>query len=254
MKAEYDRPTRNVMLTVSYDGTPFQGWQRQANAVTVQGLLEEALATVCGHGVKLFGSGRTDAGVHAKAQVANFHTDSNRDLDTIVRGSNALLPLTVAVLSAREMGPEFNARFSATGKTYAYDFLTTAVRDPLLVNRAWFVGPRLDWDRVQKSLPYLLGTKDFKAFKSSGGTVKSTVKTISAVDLSEIAPNITRLTITGSGFLRHMVRAIAGTLWLIGRGKLGPMDLAKIIDSEDRSQAGPAAPPQGLCLERVHYG
>jgi tRNA pseudouridine38-40 synthase len=254
MNREHSPLTRNVLLTLAYDGTAFNGWQRQANGLTLQGLLEEALGQICGHRVTVYGSGRTDAGVHAQGQAANFLTESKRRMGEILKGSNALLPLTMAITSAREVGLDFNARFSAQGKTYAYDFLTSPVRDPLLVNRAWLVGPNLDWTKVTQALPYLLGTQDFKSFQSSGGEVKSTVRNISAIDISDPAPNLTRLTVTGSGFLRHMVRTIAGTLWLIGRGKISPEDLKKIIAAQDRSQAGPVAPAQGLCLKEVHYG
>ncbi|MDR2387159.1 MAG: tRNA pseudouridine(38-40) synthase TruA [Deltaproteobacteria bacterium] len=241
------------MLTVAYDGSPYLGWQRQARGPTVQGVLEEALGKLCNHPVTVYGSGRTDSGVHAKAQVANFYTNSKLPLSAIVKGGNALLPLTVAITSAREVDFDFNARFSATGKTYGYDFLTSLVRDPLLVKRAWFVGPKLDWSSMAQSLPYLSGTRDFSSFKSSGGDVKTTVKTIKDIRVLEISPELKRLSITGSGFLRHMVRTMAGTLWLIGRGKLKPEDLEKIIEAKDRSRAGPMAPAQGLCLEEVYY-
>jgi tRNA pseudouridine38-40 synthase len=241
------------MLTVSYDGTNFAGWQRQSKGQTIQGLIEEALGKLCGHQVTLYGSGRTDAGVHARAQTANFFTNSNRQRREIINGGNAMLPETVAILRAQEVARDFNARFSAQGKTYSYDFLISKIRDPLLVNRAWFVGPNLDWSAVRQSLPSLLGTQDFKSFGSAGSEVKNTVRNISRADLTEPSANLVRLTLTGSGFLRHMVRTIAGTLWLIGRHKLTPTELEVIIASQDRSRAGPVAPARGLYLEEVHY-
>ncbi|MDR1309651.1 MAG: tRNA pseudouridine(38-40) synthase TruA [Deltaproteobacteria bacterium] len=252
MSRENSRP-RNIMLTLAYDGTGYRGWQRQARGLTIQGLLEEALARLCGHPVTVHGSGRTDAGVHARAQVANFLTHSPRSAREIVSGGNALLPATVAITSAREVGELFNARFSALGKTYCYDFLVSGVRDPLLLNRAWLVGPNLDWAAVGDSLRFLLGTKDFRAFRSSGGDEGSTVREIRRASLEGRGPDLMRLTLAGSGFLRHMVRTIAGTLWLIGRARLAPADLQAIIDSGDRSRAGPVAPPGGLYLEEVHY-
>ncbi|MDR2368215.1 MAG: tRNA pseudouridine(38-40) synthase TruA [Deltaproteobacteria bacterium] len=253
MNRESSPPARNIMLTLAYDGTGFSGWQRQAKGQTLQGLVEGAMARLCGHPVTVHGSGRTDAGVHAKAQVANFFTDSPRKAPEIVKGGNAMLPMTVAITSAMEVDPAFHARFSAKGKTYGYDFLSSPVRDPLLANRAWHVGPNLDWAAVRASLPSLLGTKDFKALGSSGGEVKTTVRRISRAEILEAGPGLFRLSLTGSGFLRHMVRTIAGTLWLIGRHKLAPQDLLAIIESLDRAKAGPVAPPHGLCLEEVHY-
>jgi tRNA pseudouridine38-40 synthase len=253
MTQENSPITRNIMLIVSYDGTGFNGWQRQAKGITIQSLLEEALAKLCDHQVTVYASGRTDAGVHARAQVANFYTHSQRTSREIVNGGNAILPKTIAITSAQEVDDSFNARFSANGKTYSYDFLISSVRDPLLLNRAWFVGPKLDWIAIKKSLPNLLGTKDFKAFRSTGDELKSTIRNISQAVITEPSTNLVRLTLTGSGFLRHMVRTIAGTLWLIGRSKLNPEDLATIIESKDRARAGPVAPAQGLYLDQVHY-
>jgi tRNA pseudouridine38-40 synthase len=244
---------RTVKLTLAYDGSRFRGWQRQAQGPTLQEALESALAKLCGHKVAVQASGRTDAGVHARGQVASFLTCGLRSLEEIVRGGNALLPSSMAILKAEEAEPGFSARFSCKGKTYAYDFLATEVRDPLLAGRSWFVGPNLDWEAVEAALPLLLGERDFASFQSSGGDVKTTVRTITEASLTEPEERLLRLTITGSGFLRHMVRTIAGTLWLVGRHKLTPGDFEAVIASKDRSKAGPVAPPQGLRLERAYY-
>ncbi|MDR1657707.1 MAG: tRNA pseudouridine(38-40) synthase TruA [Deltaproteobacteria bacterium] len=244
---------KNYKLTLAYDGTDFLGWQRQTKGPTLQGVLEEALFKLCGHPVTVWASGRTDAGVHARAQVVNFWTSSPRSTVELVRGGNAILPMSMAILSAQEVTEDFNARFSAVGKTYAYDFSIAPVRNPLLVFRAWHVGPKLDWDRIKAALPLLVGNKDFKAFGSAGSEVKTTVRTISEAVLTKPEEDIQRLTLTGSGFLRHMVRTIAGTLWLIGRGRMSPEELTALIESKDRRRAGPVAPPQGLFLERVYY-
>ena len=248
------RPARVIKLTLAYDGGGFLGWQRQARMPTLQQTLEEALARLCGHEVAVHASGRTDAGVHARGQVASFRTSSSRTLAELVRGSNAILPFSMAVLSAEEAEPDFNARFSCKGKTYVYDFLASKVRDPLQAGRVWFVGPNLDWEAVSAALPHLIGEMDFSAFRSVGTESKSAVRTITEAALDRPEADLRRLTLTGTGFLRHMVRSIAGTLWLVGRRKLAPDDLKAIIASKNRSMAGPVAPPQGLRLERVYYG
>ena len=219
----------------------------------MQAALEEALERLCGHRLALHASGRTDAGVHARGQVASFGTDCSRSLDQIVKGANAILPLSIAVLKAEEAEPGFNARFSCKGKTYAYDFLASEVRDPLRLGRVWFVGPRLDWEAISASLPALLGERDFASFRSVGDGLKTTVRTITEAKIELLEGDLRRLTLTGSGFLRRMVRSIAGTLWLIGRHKMPPRALDGIIEARDRSKAGPAAPPQGLSLEKVFY-
>ncbi len=246
---------KNFKIVVEYDGRNFAGWQRQSPGAgpTVQGVLEEALGRLCAHPVTLHGSGRTDAGVHARAQAASFTTESSRTPDQIVRGLNCLLPPDVAVLSAREMPPEFHARFSAAGKTYEYELLVSPTRRPLWDKRAWWVGPRLDWDGVARALPALLGEHDFAAFQAAGSDVRTTVRTIRRAELTAPEADIRRLTFTGSGFLRHMVRGLAGVLVEIGRGRLAAASLPDIIASRDRGRAGPTAPPDGLYLAEVHY-
>lgn len=246
---------RNIKLTLAYDGTGLRGWQRQSAGAgtTVQGLLEEALARVCGHRVTVHGSGRTDAGVHARAQTASFLTRSRRTAKEIAAGGNSLLPPAVVVLAAEEVPPDFNARFSAKGKTYAYVFSTSPLRDPFSLNRAWRVGPKIDWEAVGAALPFLLGEQDFSAFQSAGSETLSPVRTMTEASLSHGDNHLTAVRLTGSGFLRHMVRTAAGTLWLVGRGKMPPEAVGDVIASRDRSKAGPVAPPQGLYLEKVYY-
>jgi len=246
---------KNFKITVEYDGRNFFGWQRQSevSGPTIQGVLETALSRLCGHPVALHGSGRTDAGVHARGQTASFTTNSGRRPEQIVKGGNCLLPPEVGILSAEEMPLDFHARFSALGKVYDYDFLVSPVRRPLLHGRAWWVGPDLDWAGVEKALPLFLGEQDFAAFQSAGSAVRGTVRTICRAELSRPAPELRRLTLAGSGFLRHMVRAIAGLLAEIGRGRHSAASLSEIIASRDRQRAGPTAPPDGLYLVRVLY-
>ncbi|MDR0354230.1 MAG: tRNA pseudouridine(38-40) synthase TruA [Deltaproteobacteria bacterium] len=244
---------KNIKLIIAYDGTGFNGWQRQAGGRTIQGVMEDALSIFCGHSVSLCASGRTDAGVHARAQVANFRLNADRTAKQIVAGGNALLPPAISILSAEEAGDDFNARFSAKGKRYCYDFSVSNLRNPFLFNRAWQVGPNLDWAAMESALTHLVGEKDFAAFQSAGTDMKTSVRRIFEAAFSCPAVDLRRLSLTGSGFLRHMVRTIAGTLWLVGRKKLAPADLGAIVDSRNRNPAGPTAPPQGLDLDRVFY-
>ncbi len=245
---------KNFKLILEYDGRAFNGWQRQAQGggSTVQGVLEEALSRLCNHPVTLHGSGRTDAGVHARAQVASFQTDSGRTAAQIIKGTNTLLPPSVAILAAEEMPPQFHARFNACGKRYEYEYLLSPTRRPLFDGRAWWVGSALDWAAAKEALPHLLGEKDFAAFQSAGSDVQNTVRCISQAELSLVSTDLMRLSLTGSGFLRHMVRAIAGVLAEIGRGRLCAVDMAKIIEAKDRSQAL-TAPAGGLYLAEVFY-
>jgi tRNA pseudouridine38-40 synthase len=247
---------RNFKLKVSYRGTGLSGWQRQENGLSVQEILEGALSKVCGHGVVAHGSGRTDAGVHAEGQVASFVTRALRTPVQLVRGANRFLPRNVAVLEAEEVPLGFHARHSSTGKDYAYDYLVTEARDPMRDWRAWWVGTNLDWGRIGECLPMLEGEKDFAAFQSTGSDATGSVREIYRAALSRPSPGIIRLEVSGSGFLRHMMRAIAGTLWEVGRGRVGVYGedgFEGVVASGKRPQAGLTAPPQGLCLMAAHY-
>jgi tRNA pseudouridine38-40 synthase len=244
---------RNFKIKVSYDGTAYSGWQRQKNGLAIQEVLEKAVGKVCGHPVVIFGSGRTDAGVHAEGQIASFFTAADRTPRQLVFGSNSLLPGDVAILEAEEAPPEFNARFSCTGKKYSYDFLISPIRKPLYHQRSWFVGNRLRWDIAEECLRHLIGEKDFACFRTMGSDVKSTTRKIFAAVLSDPEPNIRRLELTGSGFLRNMARSIAGSVYEIGRGRIKASDFPKFIESKNRALMGHAAPPQGLCLREVYY-
>jgi tRNA pseudouridine38-40 synthase len=168
-------------------------------------------------------------------------------------GGNRLLPPNVAILEAEEVPLYFHARFSATGKKYSYDFLVSPVRHPFYVWNTWWVGGKLNWDNVLRSLPYLEGEKDFASFRSLGSDEKSSVRRIISAKITEPNPLIKRLELTASGFLRHMARTLAGTVWEIARGRIKPTDFPKIIEAKNRSLAGMAAPPQGLCLREVYY-
>jgi tRNA pseudouridine38-40 synthase len=244
---------RNIKLTIAYEGTNFLGWQRQKIGPTIQGLLEEALSRVCAQPITLYGGGRTDAGVHAMGQVANFWTDAQRTPFQLLAGVNSLLPPQIAVLKAEEAPKGFHARFSAKGKFYSYDFGTSPIRDPLTLRQAWPVGEGLDWALVEKCFTALLGERDFAAFQSQGGDVKTTIRTVTDLKLTRLEPRLVRLNVYGTGFLRRMIRTMAGTLLEAAKGRLTPTDLSLILESRDRGQAGRLAPAQGLCLRRVFY-
>jgi tRNA pseudouridine38-40 synthase len=244
---------RNIKCVIAYDGSGFFGWQIQDNARTVQATIEEGLGAVLGHKVRVIASGRTDTGVHAFAQVINFPTESTIPTDGLVRGLNSVLPGDVAVLSAENAAPEFHARFMAKGKTYVYVMHVSPVRNPFLDRYALHVKRPLDVDAMRESAGLLLGEHDFASFQAAGSPVKTTRRVITA---SEVSPKGDKVyfRMQGSGFLRHMVRNIAGTLLLVGSGKLSPQDMQGILALKDRGFAGPTAPPQGLYLVGVDYG
>lgn len=246
---------KNFKITVEYDGRNLAGWQRQAGActLTAQGALEAALSRVCAHPVTVHGSGRTDAGVHARGQVASFTTTSSREPDQILKGANSLLPPEVAIIRAERAPENFHARFSAIGKRYDYELLTSPSRRPLAYQRAWVVGPEVDWQAVAQALPALEGEHDFASFQSTGSEVGTTVRLIHKTALKSFGPQSQRLTFVGSGFLRHMVRAMVGLLVEIGRGRLPAASIAEIMAACDRSRSGPTAPADGLYLDRVFY-
>jgi tRNA pseudouridine38-40 synthase len=243
---------RNLKLTLAYDGTRLIGWQRQAEGDSVQGLLEDALARFEGSPVTVHGAGRTDAGVHALGQVASVQVTCAHDVMTLTRALNAQLPEDVRVLAIEEVPPEFHARFSARSKTYRYQIRHGTVADPFERAYVWHMPERLDVDAMGRAAGVLVGTHDFAAFQSLGSATRDSVRTITR---SVVADADGRLTydISGGGFLRHMVRAIVGTLVEIGRGFREPESMASLLQGSARSDAGPTAPPQGLFLVRVDY-
>jgi tRNA pseudouridine38-40 synthase len=244
---------RNIRLLLEYDGTCYHGWQRQKNALTIQEVLETALARLTGEAIKVHGSGRTDAGVHARGQVANFHTSSHIPLKAFYAGLNSLLPRDLAVLDAAEAPPDFHARKSARSKTYEYRILNRRQPSPLNRCYAWVVREALDVEAMAKAAAMLLGEHDFSAFKASGGAPGHAVRRVSAAAWHQGDAGRLRFSITASGFLRGMVRSLVGTMVEIGLGKRPPEDLAGLLQSGDRHGAGPTAPAQGLFLVEVLY-
>jgi len=241
-----------IRLTIAYDGTGYNGWQRQTNGVSVQQLIEEALGTILGEKVVLHSSGRTDAGVHARGMVAHFRTERNLPLAAYREGVNRLLPRDIAVLEAAEADPDFHARFKARGKWYRYALYQGAVRLPHLDRIAWQLRSPLDWEGMTEAARSFVGEHDFAAFRSSGCEAQGTVREIYSVELVK-AGDLLYIDIRGSGFLRNMVRVMVGTLVEIGLGKRGSDDVARLLLEGDRRQAGCTAPAHGLCLMEVWY-
>ena len=246
---------RNLKLTLQYEGTNYVGWQRQDIGMSIQALLEDALAPIEGRRVTVHGAGRTDAGVHAIAQVATCSLASSIDPATLARALYAELPRDVRVLSAQEVGPEFHARFSATGKLYEYRIVNAPIVSPFIQRYVWHVAPALEIAAMRDASNALVGAHDFAAFQGSGSVVASTERIVRSISWEDGGgydlPLVMR--IEGDGFLRHMVRNIVGTLVEIGIGRWPAPRAAEILASLDRTQAGPTAPAQGLFLIRVEY-
>ena len=243
---------RNVKLTVEYDGANYAGWQVQPNGVSVQEVLAKAIAETTGEPrVRLIGSGRTDAGVHAAGQVANFKTTTAIPAAGLMHAINTKLPEDIAVVDAEDVPEEFHARYSAKLKTYRYSILNRPVRSPLARRMCHFVRTPLNADAMRAAAERLLGEHDFAAFQSKP-TGKASVRTITRLDIEAPPPRID-IYVTANGFLYNMVRAIAGTLIEVGLGKRAPESVTALLESRDRAAAGPTAPPHGLCLMKVEY-
>jgi tRNA pseudouridine38-40 synthase len=246
---------RHIRLVVEYDGTSLHGWQRQANGPTVQQHLEEALAKLLTHDVQVVGASRTDAGVHARGQVASFRTERPIPLHGIRRGLNSLLPPSIAVRVAEEVPDDFHPRFSATGKHYRYTILRAPDRSPRWRGRAWHHPDPLELARMREGARALLGEHDFAAFRAAGCTARTTTRRIDAIELSVPAedPDLLLVDVRGNAFLRNMVRILVGTLTEVGRGYRPAAQVTEILASRDRTRAGITAPAHGLELIEVRF-
>ena len=259
---------RVLKLTLQYDGTELVGWQRQTNGDSVQALLEASLARIEGTTVTVHGAGRTDAGVHAVAQVASAEVTSSLDTRTLRRALNAYLPPSVRVTSVEDAAADFHARFSAKGKTYRYLILESDTASPFLWRYVWPVPGVLDVGRMQDEATALIGSHDFSAFQSTGSRVSHAVRAVSAASVRVWTPDMPppapvplvadagRLVVfevAANGFLRHMVRAMAGTLVEIGLNRRTPGTVTELLGGRVRADAGPTAPASGLWLVSVDY-
>jgi tRNA pseudouridine38-40 synthase len=244
---------RHLRIVVEYDGSDLCGWQRQANGPTVQQHLEEALAQLLQHEVKVVGASRTDAGVHARGQVALVSTDKTIPLHGIRRGLNSLLPPAIAVRAVDEVGEDFHPRHSATGKHYRYTIYRGADRSPRWRQRAWHHPEALDLAAMRDAALPLLGEHDFAAFRAAGCTAQTTIRMIEAIDLTPAEDDLLYVDVRGNAFLRNMVRILVGTLTEVGRGHRESSQVAEILASKDRTRAGITAPAHGLELVEVRY-
>ncbi len=245
---------RTVKLTIAYDGTGFVGWQRQETGESIQGLIEQALAKIEGGLVTLHGAGRTDAGVHALGQVASARIGAALDDDTLTRALNANLPPTIRVSAVETVPDDFHARFSATGKIYEYRIWNGPVVPPFIRLYAWHVPQRLDLARLNEASAAIVGEHDFAAFEGTGAVTHSTVRRMtSARWRADPEGRAVAFEIAGEGFLRHMVRSLTGTLVEVGHGRRRLEDLARLIESPERAEAGRTAPAHGLFLVSVLY-
>jgi tRNA pseudouridine38-40 synthase len=244
---------KNFKLTIEYDGTAFNGWQRQAEGATVQAEIERALGQMTRSRITVIGAGRTDAGVHALGQVANFRCDTRLPPEAILKGLNSLLPPNIAIRDCCQVPEGFHARFAAKSKRYQYCILNRASRAAVGRDYVWFIHRPLDTRAMGQATEHLIGRQDFKAFESAGSPRTHTQRHV--MHAGWIEEEGWRLTfqIEADGFLRGMVRNIVGTLVTVGLGKLDPQKLPDILASRDRSHAGATAPARGLFLLCVHY-
>ena len=243
---------KRILLTISYDGTNYSGWQKQKNAVTVQGEFDKACSTLFKTDIESIGASRTDAGVHALGQRAVIDVDTSIPAEKIPLALNPLLPDDIVVTHAEEVGADFNPRFKALKKIYEYSIYNAPFRNPLYRNYSEYVRCELDLDSMRTACEAFVGEHDFRAFCASGNSSKTTVRTIYSLDIEKDGDFI-KIRVTGNGFLYNMVRIIAGTLIYVGEGRIAPDDLPEIIASGDRRKAGKTAGPSGLVLVKIMY-
>jgi tRNA pseudouridine38-40 synthase len=243
---------RNILMTIEYDGTNYHGWQRQKNALSIQQLIEESIEKVTGIRARLIGSGRTDTGVHALGQRANFKTETNIPVGRIPLALNSSLPPDIRIINAVEAHPDFHARYDVVGKKYRYRIFNRSIPSAVFRNYSCFIPVKLDIESMEEAAGYIIGRRDFSSFCSSGSMVRSRTRNVQMLEF-ETKGCIIDMSIMADGFLYNMVRIIAGTLVEVGKGNLSPEEIKTILDKRDRRCAGPTMPPQGLFLEEVYY-
>ena len=244
---------RNFKMLLAYDGTRYQGWQRlSGNDNTIQGKLETVLSRILDQEIQIAGSGRTDAGTHARGQVASFHADTDLTPAAMLRQLRNYLPEDIGVLRLEEAAPRFHARLNASAKTYQYRLWNA--EEPCVFDRryVWAWPQPLDVEKMQAAAQSFLGQHDFLGFCANKHSKKSTIRRIDAFTVEQVGPEI-RFTVTGDGFLHHMVRIMVGTLVEIGMGQRTADSIAAVLDSGCRADAGQTVPAKGLCLMEVRY-
>lgn len=243
---------QNYRLTVAYDGTRFFGWERQPDRDTIQGKLEAVLGELQGSAVNVIGAGRTDAGVHARAMTANVVLDVAQSPEEIRDYLNRYLPDAIAVREVKEASPRFHARYNALGKTYRYTCHVGEVKPVFDRKYVTLLDYRPDVEKMRQAAAYLLGENDFASFCGNPRMKKSTVRLVDHIAVEQRKDRVI-FTFHGTGFLQNMVRIMVGTLLEVGRGFWAPEKVEEILLAKDRKQAGPTAPPEGLCLMKVDY-
>lgn len=243
---------RNIKLTIEYDGRDFNGWQKQPDKLNIQGNIENAIKAITGEEVELNASGRTDAGVHAYAQVANFKTNSNIPIEKFPIAINSKLKKSIIIKNAEEVDERFHSRLTCKRKTYRYVINNSIAGTAIYRNLECHIATKLDVEKMQKAVKYFEGEHDFKAFKASGTSSKSSVRTIYNAKVYQVDEKI-YIELTGNGFLYNMVRIIAGTLVDVGLGKILPEEIPQIIKDGKRENAGKTLPAHGLYLLNVEY-
>ena len=243
---------RNIKLTIEYDGKCYNGWQKQPNKLNIQGEIEKAIYNITKEEVELIGSGRTDAGVHALGQVANFKTNSQISIEKLPLAINSQLKNSIVIKRAEEVDERFHSRYNAKHKTYRYIINNSKCGTAIYRNLEYSYPFELDAQKMQQAAKYFEGEHDFKAFKSSGTSSKNSVRTIYKAIVKKEGEKII-IELTGNGFLYNMVRIISGTLLDVGLGKIKPEEIPEIIESKDRQRAGKTLPSHGLYLVEVKY-
>lgn len=244
---------KNVKIIIEYDGTDYHGWQCQADLPTVQKTIEDAIRKITREDAKITGSGRTDAGVHAIGQVANFFIETQMDTDTLRKALNSTLPRDISIIKAQEVPDGFHAQFSSRSKVYEYRIFNRPHPPALQRNRVWHIQEKLDTKKMREAAAHLEGTHDFSVFATADITVKTTVRTVKRVHVRKTREEIISVEIEADGFLKRMVRMITGTLVEAGRGKLSPEGFRQILAEGQKTKDVFTAPPSGLFLKKVIY-
>ena len=243
---------KNIKLTIEYDGKEYKGWQKQPDRLNIQGEIERAIKTVTGEDVDLIGSGRTDAGVNALNQVANFKTNSSIETNKIPYALNSQLKKSIRIKSAEDVDEMFHSRYNCKRKTYQYTINNSEQGSAIFRNMQFHFSQKLDENKMNQAIQYLIGEHDFKSFKSSGTSSKSSVRTIYEASVWR-ENELVKIQLTGNGFLYNMIRIISGTLVDVGIGKIEPTEVKEILEAKDRNKAGKTLPANGLCLINVEY-
>ena len=243
---------RNIKLIIEYDGKSFNGWQKQPTKLNIQGEIEKAIEEITGEKVDLTASGRTDAGVHSLGQTANFKTDSQIPIEKIAKAINSKLKKSIVIKSAEEVDERFHSRYSVKSKTYRYIINNSENGTAIYRGLEYHIPMKLDVKKMQEAVKFFEGEHDFKGFKASGTSSKSSIRTIYKGEVKQEEERII-IEVTGNGFLYNMVRIIAGTLVDVGLEKIKPEEIPEIIESKDRTKAGKTLPPHGLYLLKVEY-